>query len=163
MRLLKLHKVILLETEDRTAQSDLDVEKNVDVYAELTLNIDDRSLSLIIRDAKNDRRKAVQILRTHYLPSSMARVIGLFTELTSLKNGEDEALTDYVLLGETAAAQLKNVGETVSDNLLIAMMLKGLLADCKSFIITVTMQRREPHTLMFFKTALHTHEDIENV
>ena len=56
MRLLKQHKVILTETEDATAQSDLDAGKNADAYAELTLSIDNRSLSLIIREAKNDGR-----------------------------------------------------------------------------------------------------------
>ena len=50
-------------------------------------------------------------------------MIGLFTELTTLKKEEAETLTDYVLRGETAAALLKNAGETVSDNLLIAMIL----------------------------------------
>ena len=61
------------------------------------------SLSLIIRDAKNDGRKALEILRKHYLSSSETRVIGLFTELTTLKKEEAETLTDYVLRGETAA------------------------------------------------------------
>ena len=53
-------------------------------------------------------------------------MIGLFTEMTSLRKGEDEALMDYVLRGhETAAAQLKNVGDMMSDNLLISMILKA--------------------------------------
>ncbi len=53
-------------------------------------------------------------------------MIGLYTEPTSLKKEDKESLTDYVVRGETAAALLKNAGETVSDNLLIAMILKGL-------------------------------------
>ena len=73
-------------------------------------------------------------------------MIGLFTELTTLKKEEAETLTDYVLRGETAAALLKNAGETVSDNLLIAMILKGLPTEYQPFV-TVTTQRKEPHDI----------------
>ena len=58
-------------------------------------------------------------------------MIRLYTELTNLKKAEDESLTDYLLHGETAAALLKNAGETVSNNLLIAMILKGLPTSLK--------------------------------
>ena len=117
MRLQKLHHSILPPAEGGLAQDKLSDDKNAEAYAELCLSLDDRSLSLIIRDAKNDGRKALEILRKHYLFSSETRVIGLFTELTTLKKEEAETLTDYVLRGETAAALLKNAGETVSDNL----------------------------------------------
>ena len=85
-------------------------------------------------------------------------MIGLFTELITLKKEEAETLTDYVLRGETAAALLKNAGETVSDNLLIAMILKGLPTEYQPFV-TVTTQRKEPHDITSFKTALRTHEE----
>ena len=38
------------------------------------------------------------------------------------------------------------------------MILKGLPAEFKSFV-TVTTQRKEPHALASFKTALRTHEE----
>ena len=38
------------------------------------------------------------------------------------------------------------------------MILKGLPAEFKSFV-TVTTQRKEPHDLASFKTALRTHEE----
>ena len=116
LRLAKLHDAILPPAEGGVAQDKLSPEKNAEAFAELCLSLDDRSLSLIIRDAKNDGRKALQILRNHYLSSSETRVIGLYTELTSLRKEDTETLTDYVLRGETAAALLKNAGETVSDN-----------------------------------------------
>ena len=158
MRLQKLHDSILPPAEGGLAQDKLSDDKNAEAYAELCLSLDDRSLSLIIRDAKNDGRKALEILRKHYLSSSETRVIGLFTELTTLKKEEAETLTDYVLRGETAAALLKNAGETVSDNLLIAMILKGLPTEYQPFV-TVTTQRKEPHDITSFKTALRTHEE----
>ena len=133
--LQKLHDTILQPGEGGLAADKLDAGKNAEAFAELTLSIDDRSLSLVLRDAKDDGRKALKILRTHYLSSSETRVIGLYTELTSLKKAEDESLTDYLLRGETTAALLKNAGETVSNNLLIAMILKGLPAEFKSFLL----------------------------
>ena len=152
IRLQKLHATILPPDEGGVVDTDLDAGKNAEAFAELTLSLDDRSLSLIIRDAKNNGRKALGILRAHYLSSSETRVIGLYTDLTSLKKADDETLTDYLLRGETAAALLKNAGETVSDSLLIAMILKGLPVGFKSFV-TVTTQRKEPHNLVSFKAA----------
>ena len=60
--------------------------------------------------------------------------------------------------GETAAAQLRNTGETISDNLLIAIILKRLPSDFQLFV-TVTTQRKEPHNLASFKEALRTYEE----
>ena len=68
----------------RLAADKLTQEKNADAYAELCLSLDDCSLSLIIRE-KNDGRKSLKILCKHYLSSSERRVIGLYTELTTLK------------------------------------------------------------------------------
>ena len=157
LRHQKLHSTILSPDEGGVATADLNAEKNAEAFAELSLCIDDRSLSLVLRDAKNDGRKALKILRTHYQSSSETRVIGLYTELTSLKKAEGENVTDYLLRGETAAAQLKQAGETVSDNLIIAMILKGLPQEYKSFV-TVTTQMKEKHDLASFKSALRNEE-----
>ena len=82
------------------------VEKNIDAFAQLIQCLDDRSLSLVMRDAKDDGRKALKILRNHYMGKSKPRLLALYTELTSLQKGHDECITDYVLLPETAAASL---------------------------------------------------------
>ena len=59
-------------------------ERNAVVFAELVQSLDDKSLSLIIRDASDDGRKALKILREHYLRSTKPRIISLYCELTSL-------------------------------------------------------------------------------
>ena len=158
MRLQKLHDTILPVSDGGVAAGDLEPDKNAEAFAELSLCLDDKSLTLIFRDAKDDGRKALGILRGHYLSSSETRVIGLYTELTSLKKEDGEDLTDYMLRAETAASMLKTAGETVSDNLVVAMILKGLPAEFKPFI-TVTTQRKDPHSLSSFKQALRTHEE----
>ena len=57
----------------------LDADKNADVYAELVQCLDDKSLTLIMRDAPNDGKLALNILREHYLGNSKQRVIALYT------------------------------------------------------------------------------------
>ena len=48
--------------------------KNADVYTELIQILDDRSLSLMMREAKDDGKKAIGILREHYLSSGKPRI-----------------------------------------------------------------------------------------
>ncbi|KAF2354306.1 hypothetical protein FHG87_014938 [Trinorchestia longiramus] len=55
-------------------ESSLDVVKNKQVFSELVQRLDDKSLSLIIRDAYGDGRKSMKILRDHYLGSSKPRI-----------------------------------------------------------------------------------------
>ncbi len=97
LRHQKLHSTILSPDESGVATADLNAEKNAEAFAELSLCIDNRSLSLVLRDAKNDGRKALKILCMHYQSSSETRVIGLYTELTSLKKAEGKNITDYLL------------------------------------------------------------------
>jgi len=88
--------------------------------------LDDRSLSLVMRDAVDDGRKALQILRDRYAGKGKPRIITLYTELTSLQKMSSESITDYVIKAETAATALHNSGENISDSL-----LKGLPSSYK--------------------------------
>ena len=45
---------------------EIDEEKNEEAYPELIQCLDEKSLSLIMRDAADDGRKALTILRDHY-------------------------------------------------------------------------------------------------
>jgi hypothetical protein len=157
MRLQKLDGVIDPQGEN---PADPDVDKNKDSFAELVQFLDDRSLSLVIREAKDDGRKALRILREHYKGKGKPRVISLYTELTSLKKEESESVTDYVIRAETAAVALKHAGEEVSDSLLIAMILKGLPPGFGTFSTVVTQREREMN-LTDFKVALRGFEETE--
>ena len=140
MRLLKL-KDTILPPDDKEP----DKAKNADCYAELIQCLDDKSLALVMRDAPDDGQKALQLLRGHYANQSKPRIITLYTELTSL---------------EKTITALRNAKETLSDGLIIAMILKGLPDNYKPFAIHVTQSASEI-TFAHFKSMLRSFEETE--
>ena len=82
MRLQKLYKVFVRDASEKDPP---DASTQADAFAELVQCLDDRSLSLVIRDARDDGRKALEVLRQHYQGKGKPRIISLYTELTSLK------------------------------------------------------------------------------
>ena len=78
LRIQKMHVALEEVNNDH-----VDPEKNANLYhAELIQVLDDRSLSLVMRVAPNDGRKAFKILKDHYRPKGKPRIIALYTELT---------------------------------------------------------------------------------
>ncbi|KAJ8384364.1 hypothetical protein AAFF_G00206170 [Aldrovandia affinis] len=53
-------------TSDDAGELAADEEKNAEAYAELIQFLDDKSLSLVMREAADDGRKALKILRDYY-------------------------------------------------------------------------------------------------
>ena len=96
MRLQKLYNVFVPAEEEPASAA-----KKADAFAELVQCLDDRSLSLIIREAKDDGPKALEVLRRHYQEKGKPRVISLYTELTTLKKTESKSIVDYVIRAET--------------------------------------------------------------
>ena len=159
MRLHKLFDTIVQPGEGGVAAPD--EAKNADAFAEIVQYLDDRSLSLIMRDAKNNGRRALEILREHYLGKGKPRIISLYTELTSLKMKDDEKVTDYMIRAETAATCLKTAGENISDSLLVAMVLKGLPSQQYGTFSTVITQKEKEVNFTEFKIALRSFEESE--
>ena len=150
LSVIKVSEVLTADNPDPT--------KNARAYAELVQILDDTSLTLIMRDAKNDGKKAMDILRDHYLGKSKPRIITLYGELASLKPSVGESMTDFVLRAETAATSLKSAGESVSDTLLIAMILRGLPETYSSFSTVIT-QKDANMTFADFKIAIRGEEE----
>ena len=157
MRLLGLKDTLLNEPDSDDEDDDIenDRKKNEEVYAEIIQFLDDKSLSLIMRDATDNGRKAFQILRDYYAGKGKPRIISLYTELTSLQKSTDESVTDYIIRAEATVTALRNAEERLSEGLLIAMILKGLPESFKPFVIHVT-QTDENLVFAEFKTKLRS-------
>ena len=80
-----------------------------------------------MREASDNGREALRILRDHYAGKGKPIVISLYTELTSLRKEQNEGVTDYIIRTEATVTSLRNAGETLSDGLIIAMVLKDYL------------------------------------
>ena len=103
MRLQKLYNVFVPAEEEEPASA----AKKADAFAEFVQCLDDRSLSLIIREAKDDGPKSLEVLRQHYQGKGKPRVISLYTELTTLKKTESESIVDYVIRAEDSRNSIK--------------------------------------------------------
>ena len=89
-----------------------DTERNEEAYNELIQFLDDKSLSLIMREASDNGREALRILGDHYAGKGKPRIISLYTELISLRKEQNEGVTDYIIRTEATVMALRNAGET---------------------------------------------------
>ena len=76
-----------------------------------------------MREASDNGREALGILRDHYAGKGKPRIISLYTELTSLRKEQNEGVTDYIIRTEATVMEVRNAGETLSYGLIIAMVL----------------------------------------
>ncbi|XP_061748966.1 uncharacterized protein LOC133547165 [Nerophis ophidion] len=142
------------------SSGEVDPEKNAECFAELIQFLDDKSLSLVMRDAADDGRKALQILRRHYASDGKPRIISLYNELCSLKKNSEETITDYIIRAEKIVTSLRNTKQVISDELSIAMVLRGLPEPYKPFVIHMT-QSNDEVTFVEFKSKLRSYEETE--
>ena len=74
MKLKGLKSVILPENADGVTTVATN-DKKEEAFSELIFLLDERSQNLIMRDAKDDGRKALEILREHYAGHGKQRII----------------------------------------------------------------------------------------
>ena len=137
-----------------------DTERNEEAYNELIQFLEEKSLSLIMREVSDNRREALRVLRDHYEGKGKPRIISLYTELTSRRKEQNEDVTDYIIRIEATVTTLRNAGETLSDGLIITMVIKGIPSIFNSFSIYVTHSSKEL-TFSKFKMQLRNFEDTD--
>ena len=135
-------------------------ERNEKAYNELIQFLDDKSLSFVMREASDNGREALRILRDHYAGKGKPRIISLYAELTSLIKEQNEGVTDYIIKTEATVTALRNAGETLSYVLITAMVLRGLPGTFNAFSIYVTHSSKEL-TFSEFKTQLRSFKDTD--
>ena len=114
----------------------VDQNKNKTAFAELILFLDECLLSLVIRGAKDDGRKAFKMLWDFYAGSSKPRAITLYNQLTTLVKRELELVTDYMIHTEKAA------DEQLNGVLLLGMTLIGLPDETRLLSPLLLSQKR---------------------
>ncbi|XP_028394907.1 uncharacterized protein LOC114519054 [Dendronephthya gigantea] len=80
-----------------------------------------------------------------------------------LIQSREESVTDYMLRAETASTSLKSAGETISDSLLIAMIIKGLPTEEYKAFSTVVTQRDKEQSFSEFKVSLRSFEETQKL
>ena len=134
--------------------------KTLEFFALMVQLLDNKSLSLLIRDSRSDGRLAMKIMKYHDVGDSKYRLIGLYTELMSIKMLTDERVTNYKIRAEKAISSLITVSENITDSLLIVMNLKSLPEDFKPFSAVATQQKEE-WKFNEFKFALRNYKETE--
>ena len=100
LRSQKLYSVITLARD----HADFSRDMNSKVYDLLIPLLNDESIRLVKNDASDDGKKAFEILRNHYRGSGRARILSLFSELCTIRKGNEESVTEYMLRAEGAAS-----------------------------------------------------------
>jgi len=72
-----------LKLKNNLEKNPPNTDKNADIYAELIQLLNDRSLALFLRGARDNGKKALEILREHYMGEGKPKIIALYTELTT--------------------------------------------------------------------------------
>ena len=135
-----------LAPDAEAAEIEEDSAKNADAFTELIQVLDDRGLSLVTRNAVDDGRKALSILRK-YLSKGKPHVICYML-----------CYWYYMLWTKTASKSLKSGGEIISDILLIAMIIKGLPSEEYKAFSTVVTKKDKEQSFSKFKVLLRSFE-----
>ena len=152
LRLQGLHEVINMGDD----APEPDEEENASVFAELVQIIDDKSLGLIMRDARDKGREAMKILIEYYKSNRKPRILALYSELFSSSKHKDETVMDFMLRIETKVAHLKDAGEVFSESLLQAIVLRALPDEFSAFC---TINTQEETNFAQFKIRLRAEEE----
>ena len=109
LNLKKLKKVVMQDGGPTTAA------KLEEAFSELVQVLDSRSLHLVMRDARDNGREAMRILRNHYAGRGKQRIVSLYKNLCNIKMKDGMNLTDYIIKGESVAAAFLLVKSSVTD------------------------------------------------
>ena len=92
---------------------------------------------MYLRSHKGDGPKAWEVLQAKYKSYERPRLQQLVEKLTSLRKLPSENITEFICRAEACQYELKQVGEAVTEKMLVAMVLKGLPREYETFVTLV--------------------------
>ena len=111
----------------------------------------------MVIDERNSGRKALTILRKHYLSKGKPKAISLDTELTLLRRLESGSITDCIIRTEN----IFNTSLGSYNRQTFVMVLKGLSLVFKPFTTVITQKKNL--TFSEFKVCLRSYEETERM
>ena len=135
------------ETDDRVKE-ETDLQKwRYMVWCELVQCLDKASINFI-RGHKPNGTAAWAALTKLHKSSERPRVQSLMSQLTGLKMTSGEKVTDYLTKAEGLKLDLAEAGETISNTLFSAMVLKGLPSDFDSVVAVLNFGAQKSYEEM---------------
>ena len=99
-------------------------------------------------------------MRDHYTCKGKPRIISLYTELTPLKKEQNEGVTNYVIRTEATVTTLRNARETLSDGLIIAIVLKGRPSTFNLYYM-ITGRKPDLSMMNIFGSTCYTYKNLK--
>ena len=135
-----------------------DAAKKKKVYQLLVNAINDDSFKLIFTDAKNDGKKALEILSDRYLGSKSDLEVELLTELFDVKIQCNEDHTKFVSRIDLIKSQLESNDIKLPDKAFTALALRGLTDSKYEQFRSSVKVRKEWPLWAEFKSLIKVHE-----
>ena len=135
-----------------------DEAKKKKVYQLLVNAINDDSFKLIFTDAKNDGKKALEILSDRYLGSKSDLEVELLTELFDVKIQCNEDHTKFVSRIDLIKSQLESNNIKLPDKAFTVLALRGLTDSKYEQFRSSVKVRKEWPLWMEFKSLIKVHE-----
>jgi transposase InsO family protein len=105
----------------------------------LTMGVKDDLIDTVAEHA--DPSVAWTALKKVYQAGSQSQILTLTSQLQSLKLAEGASAEEYITRAREIKNRLKSMGDTVTDNALVQILLNGLPRSYESTIQTITHQR----------------------
>ena len=131
--------------------------QNCQVYADIVDAVDDISLGLILNDAKNDGKKAYNILIDYYLGSHRARKNNTIKDLIRVSLKSNETIIQFTCRVDRMRDTLAQYN-LKDDDLIITCVLNGLPKRFDTFCTIINSVEDFP-SWEIFKLKLHSFSD----
>ena len=139
-----LDKVVIKEADQTNEEDKVREQKDKDdlagkryqVWCELIQCLQ-KEAGMMIRGCKGNGTEAWKLLKSHFRSTERPRIQQLLHDLTNLKLEVGETVANYLIRTDDMKLSLSEVGETISDQMMCSVVLKGLPPSFSNFVTVV--------------------------